>query len=99
MAFLPENLPRSLRTGLLWIISAYMVAAAAGVEMPWTATSRRLDEWVKAHAEATATIHSLGQDIRILQDREIRHDSEMNRISGKLDEMAMVLYSLERRTR
>lgn len=96
---LPENLPRSIRTGILWVAAAAFVASAAGVEMPWTATSRRLDEWVKAHAAATATIQSQGEAIRLLQDREIRHDNEMTRISGKLDEMAMVLYSLERRTR
>lgn len=95
----PENLPRSLRNGVIWIAAAYFVAAAAGAELPWTATSRRLDEWVKAHATATATIQAQGQDIRILQDREIRHDAEMARISGKLDEMAKVLYSLERRSR
>lgn len=96
---LPENLPRSIRNGAIWLACGAFVASAAGVEMPWTATSRRLDEWVKAHATATATIGAQGEAISILQERERRHDAEMARVAAKLDEMAMVLYSLERRSR
>jgi hypothetical protein len=35
----------------------------------------------------------------VLQDRDQRTRGDLDAIRGKLDEMAMVLYSLERRSR
>jgi hypothetical protein len=96
---LPDNLPRSIRNGVLWLACGAAVAAAMGFQTPWSATSRQLDDWVKAHAVATATIEAQGRAILVLQERDSAGLEERKRILDKLDEMAMVLYSLERRTR
>lgn len=99
MINLPDNLPRSLRNGLAWMGCAWMIGMALGFEAPWDRAKNDRDEWVKAHAAATATIESQGRSILILQERDSAAASERQRILAKLDEMGMVLYSLERRSR
>ena len=99
MLHLPDTLPRSLRNGLAWMGCAWMIGMALGFEAPWDRAKHDRDEWVKAHAAATATIEQQGRSILVLQDRDARSQMELSAIRGKLDEMAMVLYSLERRSR
>jgi len=96
----PVNLPGSLRNGLTWILMGYVFASWVGwMEAPWQRSATQRDEWVKAHATAVAGLEDQGRSIVVLQDRDQRTRGDLDAIRGKLDEMAMVLYSLERRSR
>ena len=99
MLHLPENMPRSIRNGLMWVVCAWVLASWLGFEAPWQRAAQDREEWVKAHAAAVATIEQQGRAIVVLQERDTRSQQDLSAIRGKLDEMAMVLYSLERRSR
>ena len=99
MLNLPDNMPRALRNGLTWMGIAWALAWGIGFEAPWDRAKNDRDEWVKAHAAATALIETQGRSILILQERDATATNERLRILQKLDEMSMVLYSLERRSR
>lgn len=93
-------MPTSIKNGILWVVCAGLLATWTGwLEPPWVAATRQRDEWVRAHAAASAQTEDHARSIVVLQDRDSRTQLELAAIRGKLDEMAMVLYSLERRTR
>ena len=96
---LPEGLPRSIRQGLIWVVCAAAIAGWIGFEPPWTSSGRQLDEWVKAHAVATAQIEEMGRSIVVLQDRETRTQNDLKSVGGRLDEIIRMLYAQDRRTR
>jgi hypothetical protein len=94
------HMPSSIKNGILWVICAGLLATWAGwLEPPWVVAGRQRDEWMRAHAVASAISDEHARSIVVLQDRDTRTQQELSAIRGKLDEMAMVLYSLERRTR
>jgi hypothetical protein len=96
---LPENLPRSIRNGLAWMAMAWLLATWLGFEAPWQRASKDREDWVQAHAVAVAQTEQQGRAIVVLQDRDNRTQSELAAIRQKLDEMSMVLYSMDRRSR
>jgi hypothetical protein len=97
---IPPGLPREVRHGLAWVGIVGALASSLGIiEFPWQSARKTRDEWAIAHASATALIQSQGREILVLQDRDKRTQDDLSKISNKLEEMAMVLYSLERRTR
>jgi hypothetical protein len=92
--------PRSLQTGVAWLLAGSVFAAWVGwMEPPWQRAAQQRDDWAAAHAAAVARIEQQDRAIAVLQDREVRAQVDLSAIRGKLDEMAMVLYSLERRSR
>lgn len=94
-----DNLPHALRTGLLWMALAWLIGTGMGYEAPWDRAKNDRDEWVKAHAAATATIEAQGRSILILQERDAAAAHERQRIIAKLDEMSKDVKLLERRSR
>lgn len=97
---MPPGLPREIRHGVAWVVSATLLATFLGiVEFPWQSARKTRDEWAIAHAAATARLELQAREILVLQDRDKRTQDDLQKITSKLDEMAMVLYSLERRTR
>lgn len=97
---IPVNLPSSLRTGFTWVMIGYVFASWVGwMEAPWQRAAEQRDEWAQAYATAVARIEQQDRSLNGLQIRDERTQKDLDAIRLKLDEMAMVLYSLERRTR
>jgi nitrogen fixation protein FixH len=90
------NLPKSIGQGLLWIMAAAALATWAGWLQPPGS--------VQAAAELRARVaeqqaREAERSIAVLQYQQDATNQELKRINGKLDDMSMVLYSLERRSR
>jgi hypothetical protein len=99
MAALPP-MPRSLQSAIWSIVCFVIFATWVGwLEPPWQRAATQRDEWADAHAIAVAGLEDQRRKLLVLEDRDGRTQLDLNAIREKLDEMAMVLYSLERRSR
>ena len=93
-------MPKSLQSAVVSVVCAAAFATWVGwLEPPWQRAASQRDKWMQAHAKAVATIEQQGRSILVLEDRDGRTQNDLDAIREKLDEMAMVLYSLERRIR
>lgn len=91
-----RGLPRTIGTGMAWIAAAAAFASWAGwLEAPNSAAERARIQQQQAEQRASESERA----IVILQYQNQMTAAELNRMNGKLDEMAMVLYSMERRSR
>jgi hypothetical protein len=90
------NLPKSIGQGVLWIMAAAALATWAGWLEPPGSVQAAAEQRARA-AEQQA--REAEQSIVVLKYQQDATNQELKRINGKLDDMAMVLYSLERRSR
>lgn len=94
-AWLPQ-VPKWLGQGVLWIALAYTVGSWAGiVQSPLDIINRQQAE-VAAMTQRAQTAQDA---INMLQWQQQELQLDLAEVKAKLDEMAMVLYSLERRSR
>jgi hypothetical protein len=92
-------LPTSLKHYVYAVLALTAFYGWVGwLEPPGMRANQLRDEWVKAHAEATARIEQQGKEILILQERESVTKGDIGKINFKLDDISRVLYKLDRRT-
>lgn len=88
--------PKWLGQGVLWIALAYWIGSFLGVAM----SPRELIAGQRAEVAAvTARAQKAQEAIYMLQWQQQQTQQDLSEVKNKLDEMAMVLYSLERRSR
>lgn len=91
-----KGLPKTIAHGIAWISFAAVFASWAGwLEPPNLVAARaraQIEQSEKRAADAERAIW-------VLQYQQQATASELTRMNNKLEEMAMVLYSLERRSR
>lgn len=91
-----QLVPKWLGIGVLWIGVTYWAGSWLGVAM----SPRELIAGQRAEVIAvTNRAQQAEQAIYLLQWQQQQTQQDMAEVKAKLDEMAMVLYSLERRSR
>jgi hypothetical protein len=90
------DLPKSIAKGLVWVLCSFAVASWAGwLELPYAAIQRQREETREAEQRA----RNAERTIFLLQYQQMQTSEDLKAVKAKLDEMAKVLYSLERRSR
>lgn len=91
-----RGLPKTLAIGAGWIAATIGVLSWTGwLEPPTLAAARARDDQQRAELRAQAAENA----IVLLKYQQEQTNEELRRVNGKLDEMAMVVYSMERRLR
>jgi hypothetical protein len=92
----PASMPKTLKDIALTVMVVVSALTWTGwLTPPWTVAAL-------AKIEATAvaqTIREQADALILLNERDTQRERSILQIQQKLDEMAMVLYSLERRSR
>lgn len=89
-------LPKSVTHAAVTALAVVSVLTWTGwLTPPWSVAAQQKEE----SAHVAKTIRAQADALLLLNERDAQRERSIERISGKLDEMAMVLYSLERRTR
>lgn len=97
------KLPKAISIGCVWVTSTIVVVMWLGwMDPPWMVTSRQREE-LEIAKERERISERRAEDaeraILLLRYQMDESRAERAQIKAKLDEMAMVLYSMERRTR
>lgn len=89
------DMPKTLRQGAVWLLLGYTISVWAGwMHPPWSAL-----EQARQREERTANqILQSEREVQLLRYQMDQVRGELNRVNGKLEEMAMVLYSMEARS-
>lgn len=99
MSDLPK-VPTWAKTGVLWVVVAAAFATWTGwLEPPWVRLARETSAREAYEVAIDAQQKAADRAILVLQMEQQHTSQELAMIRAKLDEMAMVLYSMERRTR
>lgn len=94
------HMPPSIKNGLIWVASSWGLAIWLGVtEAPWASVAKQREAAEVVAERVAERVSRQGESILVLQERERQTQQSLDRITAKLDEMSMVLYSMERRTR
>ena len=89
------NLPKNIGPGVLWILAAAAFAMWTGwLQPPW----ERVAEERRHQEEADKLSRDQATAIYLLQYQRQETINELNRINARLDELSMVVNSMERRT-